>query len=323
MTQLKWDDYAKNDIQSDENIISISGEKTYLDGKKIKYNIIDLDNDEILFGQSQYNGKARITYQSTLGNISEKIVLDAFSGIDKNFDTQEDNQILALSWEKSFGGKSSAKATFKDADGDNIILDRNKELPSMVDIALQIKNPPLSPFVDSIFLQIRVLTIGNGNDTIIRFSGEERRISGRRITLQFTDIHGNPDVIPFDTAIAIIATQPVLPNGWKDSIKLIFDVQSGLQNSSDNLLYELHINKEHQKGIILRTSSHFVTTQPISQGEKPKSGHIEMSITFTDNKNASLIADFSKSGFSGTYTDPKGNTLTIIWDANGNVVSSN
>ncbi|MCX7725675.1 MAG: hypothetical protein N2053_02370, partial [Chitinispirillaceae bacterium] len=159
---VKWDEYAKNDIQNDENVISISGEKNYSYGKKVQYAITDLDNDDVLLGQTQYNGKERITYHSTLDNITEKIVLDASSGIDKNFGTDEDNQILALSWEKFIGGKISAKATFEDADQDGILIDKGKEVSSVIDVTLQVKNPPLQPFVDSILLKIRVLTKGNG-----------------------------------------------------------------------------------------------------------------------------------------------------------------
>ena len=47
-----------------------------------------------------------------------------------------------------------------------------------------------------------------------------------------------------------------------------------------------------------------------------------MSVTYSNDKTASMVADFSPTGFSGTWTGPDGNTLTVTWDGNGDVVSS-
>jgi hypothetical protein len=187
------------------------------------------------------------------------------------------------------------------------------------------KNPPLKPFVDSVSLTIRVLTDGKnkGNDKIIRLSGKEYRVFGRINTVSVTDIHGDPDVMPFDTAIVTFIGIPALQNGLRDTVRLIFNVQAGLQNANDNVLLELYIKKEHNDGIVKKVTFDFTTTQSVPKGQQPKSGHLDLNVLFGNDKTASAAADFENGGFKGTWTGPKGNTLTVIWDAGGNVVSQN
>ncbi len=320
---LKWDDIARNVLITEKNIVSVSGDKIYAGGKTERYGVVDLDDDGVVAGQSQYNGKARFTYRAGHADIVEKMVMDVSAGADRDFDTEADNQVIALAWEKSRSGDPIGRATFTDADNDGILIDKSATAQSIVDVTLFQKDPPLKPLVDSLALTIRVLTDGKDKtkDRIIRLGGTEYRLCGRVVTVTVTDAHGNPDVMPGDTAIATFAAIPVLQNGWKDTVRFVFDVPSGLQSSSDNLLYSLHISKEHQSGLIQSRIFDFTTTRPVAEGQKPTSGHVEMTVTYGSGKTSSLSADFSESGFSGTWTGPDGNTLTVTWDANGDVVS--
>jgi hypothetical protein len=320
---IKWDDIARDPLKIDKNIVSVAGEKTSIGGKTERYAVSDLDNDGVVAGEGQYNGKARFAYQSIQGAVTENLLMEVSAGPDKNFSADADNKINSLSWEKSRSGAAAGRATFTDADGDGVLIDR-AAAQNIIDVTLFEKNPPFKPFVDSVSLTMRV-TIGgaDGSGKIIRLSGKEYRVSGRVVTLSLTDIHGNADVMPFDTAVATFAMIPVLQNGWKDSVRLVFDVQSGLQNSSDNLLLELHMSKEHTSGIVKTRTFDFVTTNPVHDGRKPVSGHVEGTVTYGNGKTASISADFSATGFSGTWTGPNGNTLTVKWDKNGNVISQN
>jgi hypothetical protein len=320
---VKWDNIARDTAIKDKNIISVSGEKIHAGEKTERYSVTDLDGDGVVAGEAKFNGKARFSYQATRSEVTEKLVLDVSAGADKNFNTEADNQVLALAWERTGGIEQTAKAAFADADGDGILIDKSKETQSAVDVTLFQKNPPFKPLVDSLTLTIRVLTDGKdkAKDKIIRLSGREYRQSGRIITVAVTDVHGNGDVMPGDTAIAVFALIPAYQNGWKDTVRLVFGVQSGLQNPHDNLLYALHISKEHQSGVVKNRVFDFTTSQPVTEGQKPKSGHVEMKVTYGNDKTASLIADFNETGFSGTWTGPNGNTITVSWDSNGDVVS--
>jgi hypothetical protein len=320
---IKWDDIARDPLKVDKNIISVAGEKAFIGGKTERYAVSDLDGDGVVAGEAQYNGKARFAYQSNNGAITEKLLMDVSAGPDKSFGAEADNKIAGLSWEKSKSGAAAGRASFADGDNDGVLIDK-AAAQNAVDVTLFEKNPPFKPFVDSVSLTMRVV-IG-GTDTtgkIIRLSGKEYRVSGRIVTLAVTDIHGNADVMPFDTAVATFALIPVLQNGWKDTVRLVFDVQSGLQNASDNLLYELHISKEHASGAVKSRTFDFVTTSPVHDGRKPVSGHVEGTVTYGSGKTATLSADFSAAGFSGTWTGPNGNTLTVTWDKNGKVISQN
>jgi hypothetical protein len=321
---IKWDDVARDPLQINKNIISASGARTYIGGKTERYGVTDADNDGVVAGEAKYNGKARFTYQAIQGTTVESLAMEVSAGTDKNFTNDADNQIVSLSWEKSRSGETTSRATFADADNDGVLIDKSKTTPCAVDVTLFEKNPLLRPLVDSCYLTLRVLTNGNSSeDKLTRLSGKEYRQSGRIFTLTVTDVHGNEDVMPFDTAIAVFAMIPAMQNGVKDSVRFVFDVQSGLQKSSDNLLYGLHIHKEHLIGPVKSRIINFTTTQPVSEGQKPKSGHLEMTVTYSNDKSASLSAEFTQTGFIGTWTGPNGNTLTVTWGADGTVVSQN
>ena len=321
---IKWDDVARDPLQINKNIISVSGERTYIGGKTERYSVTDADNDGVVAGEAKYNGKARFSYQAIQGAMVESLAMEVSAGADKNFNTDADNQINSLSWEKTKNGETIGRATFADADNDGVLIDKSKTTPSAVDVTLFEKNPLLRPLVDSCYLTMRVLTNGNSSeDKLIRLGGKEYRQGGRIFTLTVTDVHGNEDVMPNDTAIAVFAVIPILQNGLKDSVRFVFDVQSGLQKPSDNLFYELHMRKEHFTGAVKSRIMDFTTTQGFSDGQKPKSGHLEMIVTYSNDKSASMSADFTQTGFTGTWTGPNGNTLTVSWGPDGTVVSQN
>lgn len=319
---VKWDEFAKDSIQNNENIISVSGAKIYA-LKTERYSVTDLDGDGIVSGQAKYNGKARFTYSSLQAGTLEKLVMDVSAGPDQNFSTDADNQILAMSWVQIAGSDTTSYATFADADNDGMLIDKSKATPLLVDVVLFQKNPPLKPFVQSTTLSMRIQTNGiDSNDKIIRLSGEEHRMSGRIVTLTVTDSSGNPDIAANHIAIATFASDPATDLGAIDTVKFVFNVAAGLQDQKDQLLYGLHLKKDKQIGIVRDRTFDFTTADPVKSGEKPTSGHIVMSVTYSNDKTASLVADFSPTGFSGTWTGPDGNTVNVTWDNNGEVVSS-
>ena len=170
---------------------------------------------------------------------------------------------------------------------------------------------------------MRIQTNGiDSNDKIIRLSGEEHRMSGRVVTLTVTDSSGNPDIAANSIAIATFASDPATNLGAIDTVKFVFNVAADLQDQKDQLLYGLHIKKDKQIGIVRERTFDFTTTDPVKSGDKPASGHIVMSVTYSNDKTASLVADFSPTGFSGTWTGPDGNMVNVTWDSNGEVVSS-
>ena len=320
---VKWDEFARDSIQNNENIVSVSGAKIYA-LKTERYSVTDLDGDNVVSGQPQYNGKARFAYASFQAGVTEKLVMDVSAGPDKNFSTDVDNQVLAMSWVQMKGADTTSYATFADADNDGILIDKGKSSTSLVDVALFQKNPPFKPFVESTALSMRIQTNGiDSNDKIIRLAGEEHRVSGRVVTLTVTDTMGNPDISANQIAIATFASNPATNLGAIDTVKFVFNVGAGLQDQKDQLLYGLHLKKDKQIGIVRERTFDFTTTNPVKSGDKPTSGDIAMSVTYSNDKTASMVADFSPTGFSGTWTGPEGNTLTVTWDSNGEVVSSN
>jgi hypothetical protein len=319
---VKWDSIAKDTTIHDKNIVSASGAKILVGAVTQRYAVSDLDGDGIVSGQPQYNGTARFTYSAAAGNTVENLVMDVSAGPDDNFNTDADNRIIALSWNRTARGAVMATATFTDADSDDVLIDKSKSAPSAVDVVVWERSPIAKPFVDSTTLSFRILTNGkdSASDQIIRLGGVEQRKSGMTMTISAINSHGRQDIMPYDTAIVTIAGTAATQIGWKDSTTLVFDVQSGLKNAVDHALYELHMRKEHQDGLIVSKTFDFTTTQPVKSGQKPQSGHVTVSVTHSSGKTASLVADFNQNGFSGTWTGPDGKTVSVTWDAQGNVV---
>lgn len=322
---VKWDQFAKDSIQDNENIISIRGKTLYSWGRDERYSIVDLDNDGVVAGQAQSTNKARFILSVVQTNdVVDSTVIDIGAGADNNFDVESDNTILQMSWKKIKKGTTVSYARFSDADGDGMLLNRASTDLSYIDVDLFDGNNPLKPFVEHSNLKMRVVTDGNNaNNLLVKLSGEEKRVSGRVSKFYVTDKLGDSIITKDEDAIITFETVSSPESDPVRAAKVVAtcNVKSGLQNENDNIYYSIDATQEKRMGWVRNRTFKFTSDTGFRSGEDPKSGHVEMSVTYFNGKSASLVADFNETGFSGTYTNPQGETVSVQWDRNGNVVS--
>jgi hypothetical protein len=316
-----------------ENWVSITGSKTCANRSEY-YSVTDADGNGIVAGPAEVNPKAHLLYSviytanDLLGHksgMAETMLLTASAGPDNDFDTDSDNVIFEAVWNRTLNGDTLAYAEYSDADGDGIIIDNGSASASVVDVAYFEKDPAFNPFVDKSSLNMRLITDGNSeNDQVIRINGEETLISGRVNSIIVLDTTGDSTISDNEIAEAIFSTvvSPATDSIISWRLSTVFDPVDGLANDKDNLYYELHSNWQKRFGYVRSMTYDFTTTEPVAQGADPTSGHIEMSVEYSDGRTASIVADFSQGYFTGVYTAPDGSTTTVTWDENGKVVTN-
>jgi hypothetical protein len=322
---LRWDALAQDNIQDNENIISLSHSEVY-PGGRIEYGTVhDLDGDGVVVGEAPYNGTARLFTYTKNGQTEEMMVLDAACGPDGDFENESDNKTLALGWVRVVAGDTVAYAVFDDADGDGYLVDHAATGESAVDVTLFEKNPAFAPHIAWSSLQLRVAVGSDGVERITKLSGTEKRRSGRVSAVVLEDSpDGSGDGVldPGEWAYVTFATEssPATDPLASAQVKVVFDPASGLGNPEDNLYYELYAAEERRVGAIARQTFHFTTTDPVREGEQPTSGHVELTVTYRNGDTAALVADFGEGLLSGTYTGPDCRSVSMSWDENGTVV---
>ena len=159
-----------------------------------------MDGDGIVNGEPQYANSARVqTEVLFITGIKEEGTIDVTSGPDKDFDTEEDNQIISLSWQKTKNGNLKGSAAFVDADGDGFVLNKASQEPSLVDVSLYEADNPFKPFVDHSQLEMRLEVTGDNQDgRIIKISGEEVFKSGRVNRVWAVNSQGDSILSPDD-----------------------------------------------------------------------------------------------------------------------------
>ncbi|MFC1586233.1 hypothetical protein ACFL5V_11865 [Fibrobacterota bacterium] len=314
-----WDDKAKDDIGENENIRSFKYEKEEASGKVETAMFTDLDGDGIANGDAVYNGQVRLEMTSSdPSGITEHSIIDVDAGPDRNFDAEDDNLILGLSWEKTSNGAVIGSAAFIDADEDGILA--GPGLTSLVDLELFEAGNPLKPLVASSRLN---LSPDDVDGRLLAISGEEIFKNGRVNRLEVTDAQGDVIIDPGDIAtVRITSDYPVDGEDLHSELVLVIGVGSGLQDESDNLIYELHATHEKRFGPIALEEFHFVTEEPFMEGQEPTSGTVEALVEYRNGDLVTVSGTFSEGLLQATITGPDG-TLTVTWDADGEQVEEN
>ncbi len=322
---VKWDERAQDDIEDNENIMRLVSVKKFIGGRIEKAEITDLDGDGVVNGEEQYASEARLeTYVKYATGVEEFTTIDVTSGEDKDFDTEDDNQIIDLAYEKKKDGKILNSAELTDADGDGFIVSKDPDVPSIVDAVLFETDNPWKPLVASSRLEMTLEVTDDTEDgTIVSISGEETLKNGRVNKIQVLDMEGNIATVEPNDKVQVVVTSdfPVTEDSLLSSeVKFIINVGSGLNDSSDNLLYEAHVVHEKRFGAVKKAEFHFVAKDPVPEGEDPNNGSVDIKIIFRNDKTATLTGTFDEGELEATLTGPEGNTLTLIWNEAGELV---
>ncbi len=312
-----WDEFAQDEIEDNENIQKFYSGTFYAAGKSEEMWISDADGDGIANGQSQYAKKVELTFsnRSILG-VVEKSTMTVDAGPDANFDSEEDNKIISMEWEKSLEGETLAYAHFSDEDGDGMLVDKSFATNSVVKVEMYESSNPLKPLVDWSKLNLTVeMSAENEEGELISISGEEKFKNGIHNKIVALSNDGKENIKEAQIVIVKLTSDNPIEQDSSLHSEAVFviDVGAGFSNESDNSVLEIHLERERKFGLIKSEEFHFVSQDPVMEGEEPTSGTIEILVNFKDGKSASLVGSFEEGHVEGTLTGPEGNTVSFSW----------
>jgi hypothetical protein len=321
---IRWDDAAKDDEEGNENAISFTHTVVWLNGGVEEVLIEDADGDGIINAQAGKVSKARLTFHSLKGGITEKAVLVADAGIDSDFDTEEDNALYSGKWTRMRGNELLSSAEFLDADGDGKVTD-NTLASSLVDVILVDHEPADKPWVAKQEAEIRMKVLAHeAGEEPISFHFVEYLKNGRENEISLRNSEGGKTFIANDTMTVILETRKTRQDDTLRSARIEFVMNPGsdLSSEDDDLLYALHVKTESRLGFERSAEFHFISDEPVTHGQEPKAGAFEGKATYANGHSTSVSGHFSPSGFSIEFTGPEGNQLKVEMDASGSVVAN-
>ena len=296
--------------------------------------VVDLDGDGVAAGDPTLEQTARVTFTRTnkLTNIYEETIIDVASGPDNNFGDEnstdaaevaaaEDNRILALSWSKTYDGELINTAVYSDADGDGFVADPNATTPSRVHLNFFDANP-FKIFVDSARLMLTVeVTPENEEDRVLAVSGTEYMKNGRVNHISAENADGSATIEPHaDVWLTLHTEFPVTEDSLVESeVKILMNVGVGYEDTTDNMIKEIHAGHEARLGPVASATFDFVANPAFPQGTDPEGGDVNMSVTFRNGDTFTVSGSFSPTGLELMITGPDG-TFHGKWDAEGNLM---
>lgn len=326
---VKLNSRTFDQIDNNEDIISVHGKIDFFNGVIETYSITDLDNDGILKGEGNLSSKAALskkvlyTKATLLNRINElhELTLNVDAGTDHNFDTHSDNYVLAASWVKTISNDTIAYAMYKDADNDGIIVGpKGKEY--IFDAIIYNEDIFGRPLVQYGTMNCRISRNADSTEKTIRFTAEEKFKTGRINKVWIVDTNGDSTISSGELAKIYFTTKSpyVADTAVSATAQFVVDPGTDLLKETDNLLHEVHFTKENRIGIVKNVNFNFIANPPIPHGEKATGGTFDCKVDYINGKSASLQGTFTTGILNATYTDPDGVTTKVNIDQNGKVI---
>jgi hypothetical protein len=319
----KWDDKAKDDIKDNENVISLRHVVRHFGGKteSAVFVTAEGDADGIITPVPNTVNKVSVTFTGVVGGVTEQAVVVAGPGADYNWDKDSDNVVYSGHWTRTRNGTLIAEATFEDGDGDGIVTDNSQDC--IVKAHFWEMSPKDKPFVKKADASITLKILANkaGNEPIT-FAYTEEMKSGRVNTVSLKNTKGGSDIIKNDTMWVKLETTVASDDDTLKHAEIVFVMNPGsdLTTDTDDMLYAIHVKTHKQHGFERDAEFNFVSDEAIPHGQQPVSGSFDGNVSYANGKSASLEGTFSPTKFSAKYTGPEGNSVTVEYTKNGEVV---
>jgi hypothetical protein len=150
-------------------------------------------------------------------------------------------------------------------------------------------------------------------------------VGGHTDSVYFKNKVGGFNITPSDTMHLFLHTTSSVATDTLASllVDIAFNPGDTLNSHTDDHFYSLHIVSQKRRVFERDGEFTFTPSQPVPYGQKPQSGTFSASVTFSNDKTATLVGSFSPTGYQATYTGPDGVTKTIQYSTTGVVVSEN
>jgi hypothetical protein len=320
---VKWDANAKDTIKDNENILSFKRVSTTLGGKVETAEFTDGDGDKQVTPVPGMDNKVKLVFTMQDKDVVEKTTLLVGAGGDDDFDKEGDNTILHADWIKTKGGVTTGTGSYTDADGDGIITDNSKT--SIVLAKYSEIEPKDRPFIKKADFEAKVRVLANkAGDEPVTFSYEETTKFGRTNKVSIRNREGGTEIVKGDTMTVhlettVTAAEDTLKSA---SIEFVMNMGQDLKSDTDDVCYAIHVKTSKRFGLEREAEFNFISAQPIPHGAEPVAGTFDGKVSYANGKSATLSGTFSPEGFSVKYTGPEGNTVTVEFTKQGDLVSN-
>ncbi|HKP94726.1 MAG TPA: hypothetical protein VJ385_03115 [Fibrobacteria bacterium] len=323
---VKWDDKARDTVKDNENVISFKrvSASASLGGKVETAEFTDGDGDGIVTAVPGKANKVRLAITVEENGSVEKTTLLVGAGPDANFDLEGDNTVLEASWVRTGkNGAVTATGAYLDADGDGVITDNSKTCVVLAKYSeIEPKDRPLIEKAD-FEAKVRVFAAKAGDEPV-SFSYRETTKLGRVNAVSFKNRAGGAEIVKGDTMTVhlettVSASEDTLKHA---AIDFVMNPGQDLKSDSDDVCYAIHIAARKKLGLEREAEFHFISATGIPHGQEPVSGSFHGFAKYANGQSAGLKGTFSPSGFSAEFTGPEGNTITVEYAKNGDVVAT-
>lgn len=320
---VKWDDNARDTVKDNERIISFKRVAEYAGGKIETAEFSDGDGDKLVTPVPGQNNKVKLTLTVEEKGAAEKTTLLIGAGPDADFDTEEDNTVLEAGWVKTKGGVVTGTGAYQDGDGDGVIIDNSKTCIVIAKYSeIEPKDRPLIARAD---FEAKVRIFANkAGDEPVTFSYSETTKLKRTNKVTLTNRAGGNEIVKGNTMTVHLETTVGDADDTLQHASVDFVMNPGqdLKSDTDDVCYAIHIKTSKRFGFEREAEFNFVSDEPIPHGAEPVSGSFDGKATYANGKTATLTGSFSTAGFSAKYTGPEGNTVSVVYSKNGDVVSN-
>jgi hypothetical protein len=320
---IKWDDNARDTVKDNENALSFKRISTYIGGKVETVVFSDADGDKQVTAVPGRNNKVKLEFTVEDNGAIEKTTLVVGAGLDADFDEEGDNTILQADWIKTKAGVTTGTGSYTDADGDGVITDNSKTCIVLAKYSeFEPKDRPLIKKAD-FEAKVRVLADKAGDEPVT-FSYEETTRFGRTNKVGIKNRAGGTEIVKGDTMTVHLETTVTLAEDTLKSavVEFVMNMGQDLKSDTDDVCYAIHVKTSKRFGLEREAEFNFISGQPIPHGAEPVAGTFDGKATYANGKSATLSGSFSPQGFSVKYTGPEGNTVTVEFTKQGDLVSN-
>lgn len=320
---VKWDDKARDSIKDNENILSFKRVTTHPGGKVETALFADGDGDGLVTAAPGKDNRVRLTLTTEENGAMEKTVLLVGAGPDADFDAEGDNTILEANWTRTAeNGDVTGTGAYLDADGDGVIADNSKDC--VVLARYSEFNPKDRPLIEKVDFEAKVRVFADkAGDEPVTFSYTETTKQGRVNSVSLKNRAGGSEIVRGDTMTVRLETTVASADDTLKHAVIEFEMNPGqdLKSDSDDVCYAIHVSSQKRFGLEREADFHFISDEGIPHGQEPVSGTFNGSAEYANGKSISLSGSFSPDGFSAEFTGPEGNTVTVEYARNGDVVA--